>query len=396
MACSLRVATIAAPKSAVAVTISVPGEATRRASAAAVCVTKSVVLALRTRMRIALSYQTSGRRCRGQLRRQRWWRHGCCLESASAVAPLAIRQRHHDSNTGIRGRAAAQEGRTCLGFGRGRLQPLPVRRGWSDGVSTQGGLASRDAPFLEGIDLIGVSTNMDDLQAAVDAYREIFDKRIGERFGAKLLAIWPFGPQGFFCNQPIKTLDDLKTLRVRSFTPSMSKLIEALGATPVSIPFPEVYPSLQRGVANCGVTSPTSANTGRWSEVTSHLLPLSVSGSIQAHLVNGAWWAKLNPQQQEAMTKELRLMEKELWALARTINEDATNCSIGKEPCAPKPHVKYTMTLADVAPADLERVRKISQELVLTEWATRCERAYPNCKQAWNGTIGKVRNLTIP
>jgi hypothetical protein len=54
------------------------------------------------------------------------------------------------------------------------------------------------------------------------------------------------------------------------------------------------------------------------------------------------------------------------------------------------------MTLAAVAPADLERVRKISQELVLTEWVTRCERAYPNCKQAWNGTIGKARGLTIP
>jgi len=271
-----------------------------------------------------------------------------------------------------------------------------VRGGSYDVVSTQVGLASRDDPFLEGIDLIGVSTNMDDLQAAVDAYREIFDKRITERFGAKVLAIWPFGPQVFFCNQPIKTLDDLKTLRVRSFTPSMSKLIESLGATPVSIPFPEVYPSLQRGVANCGVTSPTSANTGKWPEVTSHLLPLSVSGSVQAHLVNAAWFAKLTPQQQETMTKELRQMEKDLWALARTVNEDATNCSIGKEPCAPKPHTKYAMTLAAVAPADLERVRKISQEQVLTEWATRCERAYPNCKQAWNGTIGKARNLTIP
>jgi len=271
-----------------------------------------------------------------------------------------------------------------------------VRGGSYDVVSTQVGLASRDDPFLEGIDLIGVSTNMDDLQAAVDAYREIFDKRVTERFGAKVLAIWPFGPQVFFCNQAIKTLDDLKTLRVRSFTPSMSKLIEALGATPVSIPFPEVYPSLQRGVANCGVTSPTSANTGKWPEVTSHLLPLSVSGSIQAHLVNAAWFAKLDAKQQEAMTRELRQMEKDLWALARTINEDATNCSIGKEPCAPKPHGKYTMTLATVAPSDLERVRKISQELVLTEWATRCERAYPSCKQAWNGTIGKARNLTIP
>jgi TRAP-type C4-dicarboxylate transport system substrate-binding protein len=271
-----------------------------------------------------------------------------------------------------------------------------VRSGTYDVVSTQVGLASRDDPFLEGIDLIGVSTNMNDLQSAVDAYRDIFDKRINERFGARVLAIWPFGPQVFFCNQSIKTLDDLKTLRVRSFTPSMSKLIEALGATPVSIPFPEVYPSLQRGVANCGVTSPTSANTGRWPEVTTHLLPLSVSGSIQAHLVNAAWFAKLTPQQQETMTKELRQMEKDLWSLARTVNEDATNCSIGKEPCAPKPHGKYTMTLAEVAPSDLERVRKISQELVLTEWATRCERAYPSCKQAWNGTIGKVRNLTIP
>ena len=54
------------------------------------------------------------------------------------------------------------------------------------------------------------------------------------------------------------------------------------------------------------------------------------------------------------------------------------------------------MTLAAVAPADLERVRKISQELVLTEWATRCERAYPNCKQAWNGTIGKVAQPDDP
>jgi TRAP-type C4-dicarboxylate transport system substrate-binding protein len=271
-----------------------------------------------------------------------------------------------------------------------------VRSGSYDVVSTQVGLASRDDPFLEGIDLIGVSTNMDDLEAAVNAYREIFDKRITERFGAKVLAIWPFGPQVFFCNQAIKSLDDLKTLRVRSFTPSMSKLIEQLGATPVSIPFPGVYPSLQRGVANCGVTSPTSANTGKWPEVTSHLLPLSVSGSIQAHLVNAAWFAKLTPQQQETMTKELRQMEKELWTLARTVNEDATNCSIGKEPCAPKPHGKYTMTLVNVAPADLERVRKISQEQVLTEWATRCERAYPKCKEAWNGTIGKARNLTIP
>jgi TRAP-type C4-dicarboxylate transport system substrate-binding protein len=282
----------------------------------------------------------------------------------------------------------------ALGLNLGDALRL-VRGGSYDIVSTQVGLASRDDPFLEGIDLIGVSTNMDDLQAAVGAYRELFDQRIQQRFGARVLAIWPFGPQVFFCNQPIRTLDDLRGQRVRSFTPSMSKLLETLGATPVSIAFPEVYPSLQRGVANCGVTSPTSANTGRWPEVTTHLLPLSVSGSVQAHLVNAAWWSRLTPAQQETITRELRRMETELWTLARNTNQAATDCSIGREPCAP-PHNRYTMTLVEVAPADLERVRQISAREVLAEWAGRCERVYPNCRQAWNGTIGRVRGLTIP
>jgi TRAP-type C4-dicarboxylate transport system substrate-binding protein len=282
----------------------------------------------------------------------------------------------------------------ALGLNLGDALRL-VRSGSYDIVSTQVGLASRDDPFLEGIDLIGVSTSMDELEAAAAAYRPLFDKRVEQRFGARTLAIWPFGPQVFFCNQAIKTLDDLKSQRVRSFTPSMSKLLEQLGATPVSISFPEVYPSLQRGVANCGVTSPTSANTGRWPEVTSHLLPLSVSGSVQAHLVNAAWFAKLKPNQKDALTVELKRMEAELWNLARHTNQMATDCSIGKEPCLP-PHVAYKMTLVDVAPADLARVRKISTEQVLPEWAERCERVYSGCKQAWNGSIGRARGLAIP
>lgn len=335
---------------------------------------------------------------------------GCMIASLPAAAQTGVRwlsqtptqqtqypleigamERITGSGTGLK---VERQEFMALGLALGDALRL-VRGGSYDIVSTQVGLASRDDAFLEGIDLIGVSTNMDDLEAAVNAYRETFDKRIQQRFGAKVLAIWPFGPQVFFCNSAIKSLDDLKGQRVRSFTPSMSTLLEQLGATPVSISFPEVYPSLQRGVANCGVTSPTSANTGRWPEVTSHLLPLSVSGSVQAHLANGAWWAKLTPQQQEAVTREMRQMEKELWALARRVNDAATECSIGKEPCA-APHVKYGMTLVNVAPADLDRVRRISTEHVLPEWAGRCERVYPGCKETWNATIGKARSLVIP
>ena len=156
-----------------------------------------------------------------------------------------------------------------------------LRSGAFDVMSVQIGMASRDDPFFEGVDLIGVATDMVALRKVVDAYREVFDKRLQEKFGAKVLTLWPFGPQVFYCNTAIKSLDDMKGLKVRSFTPSMAALIQHLGATPVTLPFSEVYPALQRGVANCGVTSPTSGNSGKWPEVTT-LLPAALGVGLGA------------------------------------------------------------------------------------------------------------------
>ncbi|WP_203076205.1 TRAP transporter substrate-binding protein [Falsiroseomonas ponticola] len=270
-----------------------------------------------------------------------------------------------------------------------------VRAGTFDVVSAQIGLASRDDPFLEGIDLIGVSTDLEELRGAVNAFREVFDARIQQRFGAKVVAIWPFGSQVFFCSQPIRTLDDLRGQRVRSFTASMSQLLERLGATPVTLSFPEVYPALQRGVASCGITSPTSANTGKWPEVTTHLLPLSVSGAVQAHLVNLAWWNRQTPAQREAYMAQFSRMENDLWELARTTNEDATNCSLGRPECLRQAHQPFNMTLATVSEADKTRLRRISEEVILSEWAARCNRAYPGCAQVWNDTVGRARGMAI-
>lgn len=262
-------------------------------------------------------------------------------------------------------------------------------------VSTQIGSVAKDDPFLEGIDLIGVSTNMAELRKAVDAYRAPFNARLEQRFGVKAMAIWPFGPQVFFCNKPIATLADLKGLKVRSFTASMSALLTDLGATPVTLSFPEVYPALERGVAQCGVTSPTSANTGKWPEVTNHLLPLSVSGSVQAHVVNLAWWNGLPADKRTAMEAAFKKLESDLWDLATSTNETAFACSTGGS-CPAGIYTAYKMTPVTVSDADKARVKKISQEKILGEWAGRCAANYPECAKVWNGSIGTALGVAIP
>lgn len=270
-----------------------------------------------------------------------------------------------------------------------------ARTGTFDVISMQVGQVAKDDPFLEGIDLIGVSVDLDELDQAVAAYRDVFSARLEERFGVLPKAIWAFGGQIFFCSEPIETLDDLQGMKVRSFTASMSALLEGLGATPVTLPFPEVYPALQRVVATCGITSANSANTGKWPEVTTHVLPLAVASAVQAHVVNAEWWAGLTAEERETLTGHFNTLEEDLMALARRNSGMAVSCTTGGE-CDSDIYTAYDLELVELAPSDLDKLRALSEELVLADWAERCSRVYDNCGAVWNETVGAARGLTIP
>ncbi|WP_333834369.1 TRAP transporter substrate-binding protein [Rubrimonas sp.] len=270
-----------------------------------------------------------------------------------------------------------------------------IRSGAFDVASIQVGLVASDDPFLEGIDLIGVSTDVDALRESVDAYRAVFAARLEERFDVIPVALWPFGGQIFFCAEPIATLADMQGKKVRSFTASMSAMLERLGASPVTLAFPEVYPALQRGVASCGITSATSANTGKWPEVTTHVLPLSVSGSVQAHVVNASWWRGLTDEQRTDLSAEFAALEDALWALAATTNDMALSCTTGGA-CDSPIYGAYGLTLVELADSDFDTLRAIAEEVVLTDWATRCERVYAGCAGVWNDTVGAVRGMSAP
>jgi TRAP-type C4-dicarboxylate transport system substrate-binding protein len=72
----------------------------------------------------------------------------------------------------------------------------------------------------------------------------------------KLLAVNPTPPYYMFTNKThVKTRNDLKGMRVASFSPAQTKILENLGAIPVPMPISEIFTSMTQGLVD-GVTFP--------------------------------------------------------------------------------------------------------------------------------------------
>lgn len=267
-----------------------------------------------------------------------------------------------------------------------------LRSGAFDVMSVQIGQASRDDPFFEGIDIAGVSTNFEHLRSAIDAYRDVFDERLRRRFNAKVLTLWPFGPQVFYCNRPVRSVDDFRGLKIRSFTPTMSAMLQQLGATPVTLSFPEVYSALGNKVVDCGVTSPNSGNTGKWPEVTTHYVPISVSGSVQGHFINLNYWNRFTPEDQQKLLAAFRQLEERMWDYALKGTADSESCNTGGE-C--REGQKFNMTLVSPSADDVAKVARAASAGALPLWRDNCNRVDPTCTATWNRTVGAARGIRI-
>jgi TRAP-type C4-dicarboxylate transport system substrate-binding protein len=269
-----------------------------------------------------------------------------------------------------------------------------LRTGAFDVMSVLIGQTARDEPFIDSTDLIGVATTLDEARVAVNAGREALDHRLQQRFNAWVLTLWPFGPQIFFCNRPIRSMAELRGLKVRSYTPSMSALVQHLGGTPVTIQFGEVYQALQRGTVECGITSAVSAYTGNWGEVVRGVLPVSLASGIQGHFVHLPTWRRFSPEQQAALTRAFNRLEESLWDLARTSHEESLACLAGTDAC--REGRRFSVTVAQPPPEDAQRVREAVTAVVLPAFRDSCNRVWGECSAVWNRTVGQARGYQIP
>jgi TRAP-type transport system periplasmic protein len=270
----------------------------------------------------------------------------------------------------------------------------------SDGVINIGygafAVHAGDDARLEGIDLPGIGLTPQEARTAVESYRPVAEKVLRDKFKLKLLTVQPNTMQVVFCKGGIQSLDDFKGKKVRVFGTAMADYMKELGAVTINIPFVEVLPAMQQGVADCGITSPANGNGARWWEVTRDLLIMPVGGwGLGFFAANMDWWNSLTPDAQAFLQAEFKKLEDRQWQQAAFDLTDGVNCNTGEGTCEFGIKAEAGKQMKAIRPTDADKARhtQVMASSVLKNWAKRCGSA---CVKEWNGSIGKTVGIEAP
>lgn len=141
------------------------------------------------------------------------------------------------------------------------------------------------------------------LNAAYDrsaALRKEYDK-------VKVLAIWTIDPPILMTkSKPIKTVADLKGLKLRTPSQMSARTVKALGGVPVPMPITKLYNALARGTVDGVLVSPTVLHTFKIKEVTRHFAHGIPFGSSPMFIVmNRDSWNELSPAHKDIINKSV-------------------------------------------------------------------------------------------
>lgn len=261
-----------------------------------------------------------------------------------------------------------------------------LKSGLFDIISLRLQQVSRDEPMILGLDLVGQNPDYATGRESAAAFLPKLDARLQEQFNTKLLGVWAFGPQVLFCNAEIGSLADIKGLKVRTFDQSLANFISSLGGIPVPMGFSEVHQSLARGVVDCAVTGPSSANSASWPEETTHVLPLGFQLAMQGYGMNLDVWNSFSAEEQAKIEAAFTEFNDSVWTYSEELFDDAMRCNIGESPCEfGKP---YDLVNVPVSEADVEMVANAVKELSFPAWAEQCDSNNADCSAAWVETVG--------
>lgn len=236
-----------------------------------------------------------------------------------------------------------------------------LKTGVVDIAEVYGGFVAGELPLIEIVELPGVFPDADTAKKTHQAWRPHLAKLLEEKANAILLARAMYPEQVLFSKKPIRSLKDMKELKVRVHSVALSHMVAGLGAQPLSIAFAEVYTALERGTLDAAITGTKPGADVRLYEVSKYLVG---SIGLRPHVgiaINKNVWQKL-PADVQAMMKEeaQKIIEEPSFDLVEQLNKDGIAIS-----------EKHGMEWITFAPEIKDAIREVARNKIVPDWVRR-------------------------
>jgi TRAP-type transport system periplasmic protein len=180
--------------------------------------------------------------------------------------------------------------------------------------------------------------------------------------------------QTFNTKRPIRKPEDFKGLKIRTMnSPMMLETFKAFGASPVGIPFPEVYSALQTGVAEGVNASYLSAALMKFPEVAKYMTDYNFHMNAPITVAGADFWASLSKEDQQIMRDGA--------ALATKINREI--------------NAKVASALPPKMDINVDQYLKAQNVQIVTLTAEEREAFKKAVKPVWDSTREKIGNEMI-
>jgi TRAP-type C4-dicarboxylate transport system substrate-binding protein len=194
-----------------------------------------------------------------------------------------------------------------------------IRLGQISGASITGIGLSSIAPEVRALELARTYEELDGLRAQLGP-------DIKKQFEAKgfILGSWgDVGPVHLFTSKPIKTLDDLRSVKLWMWSddPVSKQLVTVLQLHGVPMGVPEVLPGLSTGQIDSFFGSPLSTLALQWAGHVKYMSAQTMSQATGATVIAKSAWEKIAPADQKILQEEAEAMQAEVMKQVRADNQ---------------------------------------------------------------------------
>jgi TRAP-type C4-dicarboxylate transport system substrate-binding protein len=184
------------------------------------------------------------------------------------------------------------------------------------------GQFGNEDPVFAADNLPFVAAGWDNAWKFYQAQKPLLEKKLQGR-GLKLLysVAWP--GQGIYTKNVLKSVDELKGTKFRTYSPQTARLAELLGASPTVIQVPEVPQAFATGSINAMITSSaTGTSTKAWEFVKNYYLTNAFHPK-NVVVVNERAFQQLSDNAKKAVLSAAADAEKRGWEFAKQREQSA-------------------------------------------------------------------------